>query len=343
MEQLPPFLRTVGLSLGGRIADLLLPMTDKCELDNFVDEGSEMVAPTNTTQSNNAPPKPKEEKKSNPVILEDINNDSIKCLSKRFRVGSCDTIGRRPTMEDQIVIFGCFGGESTEDYFAVFDGHGGTAASKYSGQQLHEILRSILQEKALNQEEIVSQMPLIFKESFIRCNQGLKSLGVCQETGTTAVVAFSKGNLLWIANVGDSRAVISKNGVAVRVTTDHKPTLESERNRILDLKGYVIFGRVNGVLAVSRALGDFYFHPHVSCEPEVFGPFDVYNDEYQFLILACDGLWDVVDDSTAVDIVKGSKTPEEGAKRLVKSALNAQSTDNISVVVIFFPNFRLNE
>jgi len=197
--------------------------------------------------------------------------------------------------------------------------------------------------KALNQDEIISQMPLIFKESFLRCNQGLKSLGVCQETGTTAVVAFSKGNLLWIANVGDSRAVLSKNGVAVRVTTDHKPTLESERNRILDLKGYVIFGRVNGVLAVSRALGDFYFHPHVSCEPEVFGPFDVYNDEYQFLILACDGLWDVVDDNTAVDIVKGSKTPEEGAKRLVKSALTAQSTDNISVVVIFFPNFRLNE
>jgi len=246
-------------------------------------------------------------------------------------------------MEDQIVIYGCFGGESNEDYFAVFDGHGGIAASKYSGQQLHQILHGILHETVLNPEEITNQMPAMLRESFLRCNQGLKSLGGCQETGTTAVVSYSRGNQLWIANAGDSRAVLSKNGTAIRVTTDHKPTLESERNRILQLKGYVIFGRVNGVLAVSRALGDFYFHPHVTCEPEIFGPFDVYGDENQFLILACDGLWDVVDDQKAVQIVLESKTPEEGAKRLVTTALHSYSTDNVSVVVIFFPNFKLNE
>jgi len=264
-------------------------------------------------------------------------------IPKRFKVGYCDTIGRRPTMEDQIVIMGCLGGESNEDYFAVFDGHGGSTASKYSGQQLHEILHSLLQENVLNPEELTNQMPTFLKESFLRCNQGLKPLG-CQETGTTAVVAYCRGNQLWVANAGDSRAVLCKNGTAVRVTTDHKPTLESERNRILQLKGYVIFGRVNGVLAVSRALGDFYFHPHVTCEPEVFGPFDVYDGDYQFLILACDGLWDVVDDSKAIQIVLDSKTPEEGAQRLVTTALQSLSGDNISVIVIFFPNFiKLND
>jgi len=330
------------LSLGGRIADFLLPLTDKQELDNFAEnKDTELKSPP---PSQGPPPQNTLSNlglNNNVQIIAEVKEDSemIHNISKRFRIGYCDTIGRRPTMEDQIVILGSFGGESNEDYFAVFDGHGGSTASKYSGQQLHQILQTVIHERALSPEEIPLQMPVLLKESFSRCNQGLKSLGVCQETGTTAVVAYSRGNHLWVANAGDSRAVLAKSGSAIRVTTDHKPTLESERTRILQLKGYVIFGRVNGVLAVSRALGDFYFHPHVTCEPEIFGPFDVYNDENQFLILACDGLWDVVDDDKAVQIVLEAKTPEEGAKRLVTTALQNMSMDNISVVVIFFPSF----
>jgi len=339
---------TVGPTWQGRIADIFSQLTDKHELDNFAGEEEDLPLKTVTETPETVTITPVHHRRPSsdhqkPLILEETLSDIIKSPSKRFRVGFCDTIGRRPTMEDQIVVMGSFGGESNEVYFAVFDGHGGIAASKHSGQQLHKILETLLNERVSNQEDLITQMPTLFKESFQRCNQELKSLGVCQETGSTAVVAYSRGNLLWVANAGDSRAVLSKNGIAVRVTTDHKPTLEAERTRILQLKGYVIFGRVNGVLAVSRALGDFYFHPHVTCEPEVFGPFDVYNDDYQFLILACDGLWDVVDDHKAVQIVMESRTPEEGAKRLVTTALQSLSTDNISVVVIFFPNFKLNE
>jgi len=96
---------------------------------------------------------------------------------------------------------------------------------------------------------------------------------------------------------------------------------------------------VNGVLAVSRALGDFNFNPHVTCEPDVFGPFDVCDQENQFLILACDGLWDVIEDNKAVQIIMNSKSAEDGAQELVSAAMAARSTDNISVVVIFFPNY----
>jgi len=334
-----PFLRNVGLTIGGRIADILAPLTDKQELDNYADKNHQNQPPKVPFQSLTIIQPSLEN-----FIKEDPNNsrELINNLSGRFRVGYSDTIGRRPTMEDQIVILGCFGGESNEDYFAVFDGHGGSTASKYCGQKLHEILHSQLTEKVITSEDLYHQIPSIMKESFISCNHSLKPLG-CQETGTTAVVAYSKGNNLWIANTGDSRAVLCKNGSAIRVTTDHKPTLESERNRILELKGYVIFGRVNGVLAVSRALGDFYFNPHVTCEPDVFGPFDVYSGDYQFLILACDGLWDVVDDSKAIQIVLEAKSPEEGAKQLVTTALQCLSGDNISVIVIFFPNYKLNE
>jgi len=335
-------LRNVGLSLGGRIADILLPLTDKQELDNIADKELDPLAPSPVVVKTMPQVGPQNLMVQPPISVSKETNELIQA-SKRFRVGYCDTIGRRPTMEDQIVILGSMGGESNEDYFAVFDGHGGSAASKYSGHHLHQILNKISHENPLNSEEISHKMPSLLKESFHRCNAGLKSLGVCQETGSTAVVAYCRGSNLWVANAGDSRAVISKNGKAIRVTTDHKPTLDSERDRILNLKGYVIFGRVNGVLAVSRALGDFYFHPHVTCDPEIFGPYDVYNDEYQFMILACDGLWDVVDDNKAVQIILESKDPEEGAKKLVTTALQLLSTDNISVVVVFFPNYRVKE
>jgi len=256
-------------------------------------------------------------------------------ISKRFRVGSAETIGKRPSMEDQTVIYGSLQGNENEDYFAVFDGHGGVDASKYCSEQLHHVIVSILRDKPA---ENLSNIDEYLKEAFLRCNESLKELNTCSETGTTAVVAYSRGSQLWVANVGDSRAVLCRSGQAQRITTDHKPTLESERKRILDLKGFVFFGRVNGVLAVSRALGDINFNPHVTCEPDIFGPFDVDDKENQFIILACDGLWDVIDDDKAVQIVLDSKSPDDAAQQLVSAAMRARSTDNVSVAVVYFPS-----
>jgi len=96
---------------------------------------------------------------------------------------------------------------------------------------------------------------------------------------------------------------------------------------------------VNGVLAVSRALGDFTFNPHVTCEPDIFGPYDVEDRANEFIILACDGVWDVIDDNRAVQIILDSESPDEGAQKLVCAALNARSADNVSVVVIYFPHY----
>jgi len=157
--------------------------------------------------------------------------------------------------------------------------------------------------------------------------------------GTTAVVAYFNHHhhQLFIANVGDSRAVLALHGKALRVTTDHKPELEAERERIEKVGGFVKNGAITGSLAVSRALGDFSYKPFITCDPDVFGPFSFMEEEYQFLILACDGLWDVVSDQEAVDIVITSKNPEEAAVKLRDKALNLKSKDNVSVLVIFFP------
>jgi len=87
---------------------------------------------------------------------------------------------------------------------------------------------------------------------------------------------------------------------------------------------------------VSRALGDFSYKPFITCEPDVFGPFSINDEAYQLLILACDGLWDVVSDDDAVAIALESKNPEDAAVRLRDKAFNSKSKDNISVLVVFF-------
>lgn len=132
-------------------------------------------------------------------------------------------------------------------------------------------------------------------------------------------------------------------GKATRITTDHKPDLESERERIEKLGGWVKNGAITGSLTVSRSLGDFSYKPFITCEPDVFGPFSFMEDDYQFLILACDGLWDVVSDQEAVEIVLKAKNPEDAAVKLRDKAFNSKSKDNISVLVIYFPQYPQNE
>lgn len=122
------------------------------------------------------------------------------------------------------------------------------------------------------------------------------------KSGSTAVCAFVSPNQIYIANCGDSRAVLCRQGNPVFSTRDHKPALPTERDRIQKAGGTVMIQRVNGSLAVSRALGDYEYknvegrgqcEQLVSPEPEI----SVRNreDEHdEFLVLACDGIWDVM-------------------------------------------------
>jgi len=164
--------------------------------------------------------------------------------------------------------------------------------------------------------------------------------------GTTALVALFIGRQGFIANAGDSRAVLCQDGSAIRVSIDHKPNLPSEEQRINNLGGCVITNvdsvghitsRVNGILAVARSLGDFMLEPFISAEPQIHGPITLTptNKNY-FLILGCDGVWDKVSDEEAVSIVAPIDDPEKAAAKLRDFAYQQGSEDNISVVVIRF-------
>ncbi|KAF2966301.1 hypothetical protein GQX73_g7263 [Xylaria multiplex] len=145
----------------------------------------------------------------------------------------------------------------------------------------------------------------------------------------------TRQRVLYTANVGDARIILCRAGKALRLSYDHKGSDENEGKRIAHAGGLILNNRVNGVLAVTRALGDSYMkdlvtgHPYTTetvIQPEV--------DE--FIIIACDGLWDVCSDQEAVDLIRDKPDPIAASKLLVDHALARFSTDNLSCMIIRF-------
>lgn len=164
----------------------------------------------------------------------------------------------------------------------------------------------------------------------------------CMRVGATAVTCFvrevkGQGKILTTANCGDCRAVLSRGGQPLRLTQDHRPCDKEERLRVEQAGGFVACGRVNGILNVSRAFGDH----SMSCV--VSTPFVneiVLTDMDDFVVLACDGLWDFVDDKAVITVAQDGfdrgMNAEDVAGLLVKTALDHKGTDNVSVMVVQF-------
>ncbi|PSR96000.1 Protein like [Actinidia chinensis var. chinensis] len=140
-----------------------------------------------------------------------------------------------------------------------------------------------------------------------RCNLP----GTRPTSGSTACVAIIRNNQLLVANAGDSRCVISRKGQAYNLTRDHKPYLKAEKHRILEAGGFVQGGRANGNLNVARAIGDLELKQNkslpaekqvVTANPEL-NTVELCNDD-EFLVIACDGIWDSMSVQEVVDFVR---------------------------------------
>jgi len=259
---------------------------------------------------------------------------------RRFPVGFCETIGRRFSMEDQLVIQGCFRGRLDSDFYGVFDGHGGSMAADFVAKYMHTRLwkRMAINGGGQSHPQVVDAL----RGSFVELHQ--KLLEQRCTSGTTALVALILGKTLFVANAGDTRAVMcmrakvksSRHYRAARLSIDHKPDLPEETQRIEALGGSVtkVLGvaRVNGGLAVSRAIGDAPYHPFVTPEPHVVVTEITPADKY--LILACDGVWDILTDQMAANIAGRARTAGQAATALLKASYEKGSMDNITVVVV---------
>lgn len=255
-------------------------------------------------------------------------------------------------------------------FFAVYDGHGGSQASVFCKDRFHEALAEELRNSSPFCRDL-NDWSKVMSTCFTKidmavggmcpngsCGSGdsQKTSDCCQDpvapenVGSTAVVAIVSPSQLVIANCGDSRAVLSRGGKAIPLSSDHKPEREDELNRIEAAGGRVIFWngyRVGGFLAMSRAIGDRFLKRYVISEPEVTCTERTHEDEC--LILASDGLWDVLSNDVVCEVArkclagyrphrsKGitEDTPVGAAAALLtKLALGKGSGDNISVVVI---------
>ncbi len=153
--------------------------------------------------------------------------------------------------------------------------------------------------------------------------------------GSTAITALVRGRTLWVANAGDARAILVSGSTAIAMSEDHKPNRESERRRITQAGGTVVFmgcWRVNGVLATSRGFGDRELKKVVSAEPEIRHRTLMEGDDY--LVLASDGIWDVLSNQVVADIVARSAGCRAAAAAVTDEAMRRGSMDNVTAVVI---------
>jgi len=244
-------------------------------------------------------------------------------------------VGYRSTMEDAHA----FVVKSDYAFFGLYDGHGGRAVADFAAEHLHEYIINALKGKP-PQQFTDMRIRKILNDAFVKTHQDLdKAAFDAKEQGCTAVAVLLYDNKIYAANAGDSRAVLGSSGQAIALTDDHKPDRPDEKERIEKLGGKVIIWgvpRVNGDLAISRSLGDKRLHPYVIPNPEIKQA--NLTSAHEFLIIACDGIWDVINNQQAVDIVRTalqqSKNVNQAADILKNEALKRGSTDNVTVIVV---------
>lgn len=274
--------------------------------------------------------------------------------------GSVSVCGRRREMEDAVSVvpgFARSGGTDLNlryDFFAVYDGHGGSSVAHACRDRLHVLLaREVERSHRIDGE---FKWPEVLEACFLTMDEEVRkeaeaagdatAVSAAKTVGSTAVVALVGNETIVVANCGDSRAVLSREGVALPLSSDHKPDRPDEMERVEAAGGRVISWdgcRVLGVLATSRSIGDHYLKPYVISEPEVIVTERISGDE--FLILASDGLWDAVSNELACNVVRRclasrsmngltKRRAEEAAAMLAELAMGRGSKDNVSVVVI---------
>jgi protein phosphatase 1L len=213
-------------------------------------------------------------------------------------------------------------------FFGVFDGHSGRRACEYARDNLPRQVQAELSKA--EPDEALRRAFLKTDEEFLKI-ANKEGLG----DGSTAITALVRGRTLWVANAGDARAILVSGSTAIAMSEDHKPNRESERRRITQAGGSVVFmgcWRVNGVLATSRGFGDRELKKVVSAEPEIRHRTLMEGDDY--LVLASDGIWDVLSNQIVAEIVARAGGCRAAATAVTEEALRRGSMDNVTAVVI---------
>ncbi|WOL10310.1 putative protein phosphatase 2C 73 [Canna indica] len=306
------------------------------------------------------------EAKKNEMILR--SSGSMRSAGSKSFVSVFSRRGEKGVNQDCYIVWEEFGFQEDMIFCGIFDGHGPW------GHYVAKMVRKSLPSSLLcNWQEAIAlatdKKPChfdVWKQSYLRScaavdkeldhNHGLDAF----HSGTTALTIVKQGELMVISNIGDSRAVLATTSddgslVSVQLTVDFKPNLPEEAERIMQCNGRVFCLRdepgVHRVwlpdeespgLAMSRAFGDYCIKDFgLISVPEVNQRNITSRD--QFVVLATDGVWDVISNQEAVEIVSSTKDRRKAAKRLVECAARAWkrkrrgiAVDDCSAVCLFF-------
>jgi len=258
--------------------------------------------------------------------------------------------GMRPSMEDRYDAYAPHIDDDPMSIFGIFDGHAGSECAEYLS---HVLIKTLVQEKISALPDDLEQRKEVIDNIFLSadlafCNYA-KARGI--PAGSSALVAMIEREPVtktprkaWFANAGDSRAVVvRKSGRVKQLNRELSPELEDERERIYNEGGFVKYDmpfardgnkgtlRVNGVLAMSRAFGNFSLKPFVTALPEI--TFRTLRKDDLYICMASDGLWEAVGNEDVADHLL-QYGPRLGVEKLANLALKRGSSDNITIQAI---------
>ncbi|KAH0533977.1 hypothetical protein FGG08_007414 [Glutinoglossum americanum] len=292
---------------------------------------------------------------------------------ERLLFGLSAMQGWRITMEDSHAAVLDLKSEESEkptsadqrmSFFGVYDGHGGDKVAYFAGENVHKI---VAKQEAFKKGEYDQSL----KDGFLAVDRAiLNDPKYCEEvSGCTASVALISKSKIYVGNAGDSRAVLGVKGRAKPLSFDHKPQNEGcfntqfslddnvltvsigEKARIVAAGGFVDFGRVNGNLALSRAIGDFEFKKSADLSPEqqiVTAYPDVVvhdiSEDDEFLVIACDGIWDCQSSQAVVEFVRRGIAAKQELHKICENMMDnccssssetgGVGCDNMTMIVV---------
>ena len=228
-------------------------------------------------------------------------------------------------------------------YFSIFDGHGGIQVPSFLKNNFHSYLLDELKlvsfsnDYELNNKNIISSINNTFEkiDKDIIDNKNFKN-----ENGSTGTIIILYRNpynpnqrTIICANIGDSKGYMIDKKNIKEITKDHKCDNENEVNRIKKKGGMVFQGRVFGTLMLTRSFGDKEFKTYgVLSTPDIYN--SIVNDKDLFAIIASDGVWDVISKEYLFEMSKEKLSSEEFSKKIVITALDRGTRDNISCFVV---------
>jgi len=253
---------------------------------------------------------------SSPIKTKDSKDGGNDILS----YGQSAMQGWRTSMEDAQ----CSAVDFDEglSFFGVFDGHGGSEVSAFVAEHIIDSIKKSpsFKEKKYDRTLIEAYLDL---DAQLETEEGINELTsksklasqrlTADNVGCTAVsfIYDDSTKSIYVANAGDSRIVMCKDGKAIPLSIDHKPRVESEFKRITEAGGFIVNGRVNGNLNLCRCIGDHEYKRDAKLPPEkqIISAYPdtrvvKIEDDCEFILLGCDGVWDCLSSDNAVAFVK---------------------------------------